>query len=108
MKMLHIGALLFVSVLLSGCLNGQCMNGPCSLERARMIKAIKAYGEYWVKPDMTQESWRQDWVACGGRSNGQYSSDAPSGSATDVLINAGKQKRQSLATCMQSKGYEYR
>ena len=72
------------------------------------LTPAKAYGAYWVKPGMTTESWRQDWVECGGRSNGQYSSDAPSGSATDVLINAGKQKRQSLATCMQSKGYEYR
>ena len=107
MKILHIGTLLSVSVLLGGCLYGQCMNGPFALERAKMIKAIKAYGEYWVKPDMTNERWQADWVTCGGMKDGGYASDAPSGSPTVVLINASKQKRQDLGTCMQSKGYEY-
>jgi hypothetical protein len=107
MKMPRLGLVVFVSTLLSGCLYGQCMNGPCVLERERMIKSIKAYGEYWTKSGMTTESWRQDWVTCGGMSDGGYASDAPTGSAVNILLSAGKQKRQSIGSCMQSKGYEY-
>ena len=74
-----------------------------------MHKALhpKPFGEYFVKSGISQEDWRRDWVACGGLPDGGFSSDAPSGSPTDVLIRASKQKRQSLATCMKSKGYNH-
>jgi hypothetical protein len=62
---------------LSGCLYGQCIDGPCALERQRLLKSIKAYGEFWTKPGMTTDSWRLDWVECGGKSNGNYSSESP-------------------------------
>lgn len=68
----------------------------------------KAYGDYWVKPGTSVESWRQDWVGCGGMKDGGYSSDAPSGSPSAVILTAGKRKRDELAVCMKSKGYEYR
>jgi hypothetical protein len=73
-----------------------------------MIQSIKAYGEYWTKPGMTTESWRQDWVACGGMSNGNYSGDAPTGSTTEVIFESQRQERKKLDACMQSKGYVYR
>lgn len=58
--------LLGVPVLLSGCLYGQCMEGPCALERERMIKSIKPYIAYWQKEGITEESRLRDWMACGG------------------------------------------
>jgi hypothetical protein len=73
-----------------------------------MIQSIKAYGEYWTKPGMTTESWRQDWVACGGRSNGQYSGNVPPGSSDAVSSVLWEQARKTLDACMQSKGYVYR
>ena len=107
MKMLLLGIHVCVSVLLSGCLYGQCMDGPCSLERERIIKSIKAYGEYWTKPGMSTESWRQDWVVCGGFSNGQYAGNAPIGSTTKVILDAQTYEKKRLDACMRAKGYEY-
>jgi hypothetical protein len=74
----------------------------------RNLTPAKAYGEYWTKPGVTTESWRQDWVACGGMSNGNYSGDAPTGSTTEVIFASDRQKKKKLDACMQSKGYEYR
>ena len=56
---------------------------------------------------MTTESWRQDWVECGGMQNGNYSSDAVSGSTTAVLIAEDKATRNKLDACMQSKDYQF-
>jgi len=44
--------LMCLTMRLTGCHYGQCMNGPCSIEHERMIKAIKSYGQYWTKPTM--------------------------------------------------------
>jgi hypothetical protein len=97
-----------ISFELSGCLYGQCMEGMCALERAAYLKSIKAYGEYWTKPGMTKGSWRADWVACGGMSNGQYSGDAPTGAITKMILESQERERKKLTLCMQGKGYEYR
>lgn len=87
----------------------QAGTGTCGMSREEMRKALhpKSFGEYFVKSGISQEEWRRDWIACGGASDGGYSSDAPSGSPTDVLINASKQKRKDLADCMKLKGYEH-
>lgn len=87
-----------LSLLLAGCLNFVPRN----------LTPVKAYGEYWFKPDMTKESWQQDWVACGGRANGAYSGDAASGSSTSDLLADSEKKRNELASCMKVKGYVYR
>jgi hypothetical protein len=89
---------------LVGCGTQLALSGQA---REDYLKSIKAYGEYFVKPGVSREEWQHDWVACGGMSDGGYSSDAPSGSPTDVLIKASKQKRKYLAECMKSKGYEH-
>jgi hypothetical protein len=39
-------------VSLSGCLYGQCLDGPCAFERAKMIESIKPYGSHWIKDGM--------------------------------------------------------
>ncbi|WP_334108806.1 hypothetical protein [Methylobacillus sp.] len=67
--------LLSILLLLSGCLYGQCLDGPCALEREKMIKSIKPYIAYWTKEEMTEESRLRDWVNCGGQENGNFSLD---------------------------------
>jgi hypothetical protein len=79
----------------------------CNKESYEKLYHPKAYGEHWTKPSMTKESWREDWVACGGMSNGQYSGGAPEGSTTQVMLEYQTKERKKLDTCMQSKGYEY-
>jgi hypothetical protein len=76
--------------------------------REDYLKSIKSYGEYFVKPGASREEWQRDWVACGGRPNGQFSDDAPSGAPTNEIFAAIDRARNSLNACMQSKGYEYR
>jgi hypothetical protein len=93
-----------LSLSLGGCGTQLALSGKA---REDYLKSIKAYGEYFVKQGASQDDWRRDWVVCGGTADGGFSSDAPSGSPTDVLINASKQKRKSLAACMKSKGYEH-
>ncbi len=107
MKILPLGLLVSIYMLLNGCLYGQCMDGPCALERARMIKSIKAYGQFWTKPGMSTESWRQDWVACGGKQNGSYAVDVPQFSETEIIIASSERIRQKLDACMKAKGYEF-
>lgn len=107
MNLLKPSAVLVIPLALSGCLYGQCMDGACALERAEYLKSIKAYGEYWTKPGMTKESWRQDWVACGGRANGQYSGNVPPGSTDAVSAALWEKARKKLDACMKEKGYAF-
>lgn len=97
--------LLNIGIALTGC---TCLSDWClGKETYQKFKNPKAYGEYWTKPGMTKESWREDWVACGGMSNGQYSGGAPEGSSTKVMLEYQTKERKKLDACMQSKGYEY-
>ena len=93
-----------LSLFLVGCGTQIALSGQA---REDYLKSIKAYGEYWNKPGMSTESCRQDWVACGGDSNGQYGVYTPPGSPTKVVLAAQKQEARRLDACMQSKGYEY-
>jgi hypothetical protein len=79
----------------------------CDKEAYDQLMHPKGYGEYWEKPDMTKESWRQDWMACGGLSSGNFVSKAPAGSTTLVELAESRRVRQKLDACMQSKGYEF-
>jgi hypothetical protein len=81
--------------------------GCCTLECIAPLTPAKAYGEYWIKPGMTTESWRQDWVACGGMRNGSYANDAPQGSSTAAIRAASERISKLLAICMEEKGYAY-
>ncbi len=107
MSSLRLVSVMLIPTLLSGCLYGQCMEGMCTLERERYLNSIKAYGEYWTKPEMTRESWRQDWVDCGGLKNGQYL-PGPRLPGETGDIAAASRRGKSLGACMQSKGYTYR
>lgn len=109
-KLIFLICVVATCALLSGCsVLCQAGTGTCGMskEDAQRLLNPKSYGQYWTKPTMTTESWRQDWVACGGMQNGNYSSDAPSGSTTAALLADDKVKRANLDACMQSKGYQF-
>lgn len=107
MNVLRLGIVTYLCMLLSGCLYGQCMDGPCALERSKIINSIKAYGQYWTKPAMTTESWRLDWVECGGRPNGSYGSSLAQGTKDAVVRADEDSKKIKLDACMQAKGYQF-
>nr|VFK06713.1 MAG: hypothetical protein BECKLPF1236B_GA0070989_100213 [Candidatus Kentron sp. LPFa] len=104
MKFSTIAVVLGLPLILSGCLYGQCMNGACPLERARYLASIKAYGEFFVKPGMTTEGWRRDWVACGGWDDGQYGAGPRLPGETGDL-KAAHRTAEKLEACMNAKGY---
>lgn len=96
------------SMVLSGCgAFCQAGTGTCGMSNEQAAKLLypKSYGEYWVKPGVSKEVWRQDWVACGGWANGQYGADAPPGANGMEILAASKRTSQKLDSCMQSKGY---
>jgi hypothetical protein len=96
---------LLLNLFFCGCGTQLALSGQA---RDDYLKSIKAYGEYFVKPGTTREEWQRDWVACGGRPNGQYSDDAPPNATTKEIFAAIDRARNSLDSCMKSKGYEYR
>jgi hypothetical protein len=105
------GFILLLCALVSGCeLLCQAGTGTCGLSDEQRYKLMhpKAYGEHFVKSGATREEWQRDWVACGGRPNGQYSDDAPDSATTAEIFAAIDRASKKLDTCMQSKGYEYR
>jgi hypothetical protein len=98
-------------LFVSGCeLLCQAGTGTCGMSSEERYKLLhpKAYGEYFIKPGVSREEWRRDWVACGGWPNGQFSGGAPDGSPTSVIFAAIDRAQNSLNVCMKSKGYEYR
>ena len=105
------GLIVFFCAGLSGCeILCQAGSGTCGMSDEQMDRILrpKPYGELWTKPGMTKESWRQDWVDCGGLSNGQFIDDAPPRSPTAVILAASAAAQKKLDTCMQSKGYTFR
>ena len=103
-----------IGLALSGCTVGNGMIcGPqtpaayCDREAYEKLTKPRTYGQYWTKPAMTTESWRQDWVECGVQANGQYFSDESTVPTVAAALTADKNKRAKLDTCMQSKGYQF-
>ena len=79
----------------------------CDRDAYQKLANPKSYGQYWTKPTMTIESWRQDWVTCGGRVNGDYGSSLPQGTSDVVVLADEKSKKIRLDNCMQSNGYQF-
>jgi hypothetical protein len=94
----------FFCFCLVGCSTQLALSGQT---REDYLKSIKAFGRYFVKPEVSEDQWRRDWVACGGMFDGGYSSDSPPGASAEMMIRASKQKRNDLAACMVAKGYEH-
>ncbi len=102
--------ILLFTLLTSGCeLLCQAGTGTCGMSREEMQKVLhpKAYGEYFVKSGVSRDDWRRDWVACGGRHNGQFSGNAPPGSTANEILAAWRAESKRLAQCMESKGYQH-
>lgn len=105
-----------VMVILSGCLYGQCMDGPCALERAKIIASIKPYGAHWVKEGMTREGRREDSWACGAART-VHAAEKPvfplselnaaklPSDPNDILAES--RLTEKWAVCMREKGYSY-
>ena len=92
--------------LLSGCFS--CLSSWCLGEESyERLMHPKGLGEYWEKPDKTVEGWRSDWVSCGGRPNGDYSTEVPQKSTHEVIEEADDKKSKLLWVCMTDKGYHF-
>ena len=108
-KFLAHGIVLLLCTGLAGCeLLCQAGTGTCGMSSEERNKLLhpKTYGQYFSKPDMTKESWRQDWVACGGMNNGNYVAGPRFAGETDDFA-ASDRKTDQLDRCMKEKGYAY-
>ena len=104
--------LCFISLMACTIGNGhicgpQTPQAYCDREAYERLMHPKGIGEYWEKPDKTVEGWRSDWVTCGGRPNGDYSTDTPPRSTHEVIREASDKKLKELWTCMTTKNYYF-
>ena len=97
---------IFLCCLLSGCFS--CLSSWC-LGKDTYVSLMhpKGLGEYWEKPGMTTDSWRTDWVSCGGINDGGYSAGVPPRSSEKILRAAIDTKLNHLWVCMSEKGYHF-
>ena len=106
MKQLCCMLMIAQCFLLSGCFS--CLSSWCLGEETyERLRHPKGLGEYWEKPGMTKDSWRVDWVECGGRPNGDYSTDTPPMSTHEIIKQANDKKLKELWLCMTEKGYHF-
>jgi len=111
MKLFIYTFCLLFSLLLTGCFT--CMSSWCLGEETyQRLMYPKHYIEWWDKPSMTVEGRRQDWVECGGLSDGDFSPSARK--IEEEMTRAGVDKyvadtrlRYDFQRCMISKGYRY-
>jgi hypothetical protein len=96
-----------VSVNISGCLYGQCIDGPCALERARIIQSIKPYGAHWIKVGMSKEIRFQEFIQCGGSSNMKEGYEIQTNQSTTDFFKGYNAHVTKVAACMRAKGYTY-
>ena len=114
MKLVLSIAFVICLSLLTGCTIGNGhICGPqtplayCDREAYERLVHPKGLGEYWEKPGMTKESWRVDWIDCGGNQNGTYSTRIPPKSAQQVINDEFSKKSKEIWVCMTNKGYQY-
>jgi hypothetical protein len=100
--------------LLAGCTIGNGhICGPqtplayCDRDAYERLVHPRGLGEYWEKPGMTKDSWKADWIDCGGRENGDFGPDEPIGPGDEAFQNAYKKKQSYLWSCMTKKGYQF-
>jgi len=79
----------------------------CDREAYERLMHPKGLGEYWEKPGMTVDSWRADWIACGGNPNGSYSTDTPQRSSQELIREDFSKKSKQIWICMTSKNYHF-
>ena len=108
-----------ISFALSACTVGNGMIcGPqtpaayCDKEAYQSLMHPKRYIEHWEKSDMTTDGRMQDWIDCGGRSNGNFSpyhAQVIEEKRSDEKGTDASYKRLSdkLQRCILKKGYHY-
>ncbi len=110
--------LIVASMLLTACTFGngricgpQTPAANCNKEAYEKLVHPKAYGEYWVKPDTSNETRGRDSIACGGSTRGpdftseQTEAARQPGDKNDFAADT----RLSIVwvNCMKEKGYRY-
>ncbi len=112
-NLIKVSTLFCVSGLIGCTIGNGHICGPqtpqayCDREAYERLMHPKGLGEYWQKPGMTVDSWRADWVACGGRPNGDYSTDTPQRSSQELIREDSSKKTKQLWICMTSKDYYF-
>lgn len=100
--------LICTSISLTACgIGGFWMNGDPSEGRN-----VKPYLYYWEKPDMTAQGRKEDWVECGGKSNGNWGPSIkmtneekrPNENGTDAAY---ERLHNEFQRCILKKGYYY-
>lgn len=100
--------LFILAIQLSGCLYGQCMNGPCALEHSRIIKSITPYLQKWEKAGVSPEARGEDSVDCGGNTSSMSNHKEKSLQLPDETIwEARSRLANQWRQCMLDKGYLY-
>jgi hypothetical protein len=100
-------ATVLVCINLTACLYGQCMDGPCALERKRILDNIKPYGAHWVKEGMTREGRKEAFINCGGGADMKEGYDIQSGQSTSDFFKRFNVHVTQVAACMRNNGYSY-
>lgn len=115
MKIILRSVFVMALILIAGCTVGNGhICGPqtplayCDREAYERLAHPKGLGEYWEKPGMTKDSWRIDWVNCGGRKNGDFGPDELTESGDEAFHKAYKNKQSHLWSCMTEKGYQFK
>ena len=100
--------LLFISALLTGCGIEPALSGKAYED---YVKSIKHYIEWWDKPGMTVEGRRQDWMECGGTSEGDF---RPPARKFEEMTRLGVTEsiaytrlESDMQRCIINKGYHY-
>ena len=112
-NLIKISILFCVSGLIGCTIGNGHICGPqtpqayCDREAYERLMHPKGLGEYWEKPGMTVDSWRADWIACGGNPNGSYSTDTPQRSSQELIREEFSKKSKEIWICMTSKNYHF-
>jgi hypothetical protein len=83
------------------------MNGPCALERERLIRNIKPYGAHWIKEGMTKEQRREDFKSCGGSEDMRQGYEAQPNQSAQDFFEAFNAHVTQVAACMRRNDYIY-
>ncbi len=99
-------------VLLAGCTIGhwnicgpQTPRAYCDKESYQKLFHPTPLRDEWQHSSRSQAEHQQDWISCGGASNGSYSD--PSGSTGAETVRLSREKHHQIQRCMMSKGYQY-
>ena len=96
--------------LVSSCFMGEL--GIYGQAREDYLKSIKPMRDFWKKEGTSDESRAQDWVACGGTKNGDFSPyekdlEAEESKSGLDFFKAYMQLLYKVQRCMRNQGYRF-